>query len=137
MKSNKDRLDSNSKMINSQFESSEKEMKGFMRTLIESSETTIKYEIENVSKRMNEIKLDNIKQAVNFQKAANELKSESDKILTMKSDVITQLDSSTKEYKESTKDAIETFEKIKNEFDVMKVKFSDLAEFIKVMKVFN
>ena len=128
----KERLDTIMKICNSQIDSSEKGLKLYAKSLNETTERNYKLEVENLSNRISDTRMDNHRHAVDLQKTSIELKNEAENIMNLKKDVLTQFDKGVLNIKDQINVTNNEFEKLKSEYEIMKKKFNETAEFIKV-----
>ena len=105
----------------------------YSKSLNETTERNYKLEVENLSNRISDTRMDNHRHAVDLQKTSVELKNEIEKNLNMKKDLLTQFDTGVLNIKDQYKLTNDEFEKIKIEYELIKKKFNETAEFIKVM----
>ena len=121
-----------SKSISGQLESLEKGVKSYSQMLVESNEKNFKNEFSGITQKLQEIKMDNHRYAQDLKNAANELKTEKDKLTNIRYEIYGQLDLATNSFKEINKQTNENFDKIKEEYETIKRKFTEIAEFVKV-----
>jgi len=117
--------------LSSQLENVERSMKNFTTKLLQDTEVNFKREYDNIGVKIGDMRLENNKYAYQLQKNANELTSEKEKILALKSEVNKQLDVTLEKCKEMNKNTFDSFETIKGEYQSIKNKFVELSEFIK------
>jgi hypothetical protein len=131
LKAYKERVDGQIREMSMQLENVEKHLKLYTAKLMEQTEESYKKEISHVGDRLSELRMENHKYAFNLQKTANELAVEYDKILNIKSEVYKKLDDSVDNFKNLHKGTLDDFHDTRNDFEGIKKKFTELAEFIK------
>jgi len=99
--------------------------------LVDDSVKDFKIEIEGLTDRINEIRLNNHKYAADLIKTSNELKIEKDMITNIRKEIYEKFDFKVNEFMNMHNLISEHFEKVKSEFSTMKGKFTELSEFIK------
>ena len=81
--------------------------------------------------------MENIKYSSELIERSNELKLDWDKILDIKTEIYTKLDSELMKFKEINNDLVKIFESQKSEFTLLKKRFTELSEFIKDVRFRN
>ena len=120
------------KSITGQIESLEKGVKSYAQVLVETSKTNLKSEIDSLIQKIQENKMENHRYAVDLKNAASELKTEKELLSNIKNEIYSQLDSTSNSFKEMHKGTNENFDKIRDEYELIKKKFTEIAEFVKV-----
>ena len=137
MKVSKEKVETMSKSIAGQLDSLEKGVKSYSHMLVDTSEKNVKVDFDNLSQRLSDIRMENHRYAVDVRNTANELKIENDKILNIKKEIYNTFDLTTLNFKDLNKQTNEHFDQIKEEYDLMKKKFTEIAEFVKVFIIYN
>jgi hypothetical protein len=119
------------KSIGTQLEQSEKGSKNYVNKMLEGSEANLRNEIEQLNKRIGEMRMENHKYAFELQKSANELNIEHDKMLNLKKETLNSLDTSVMKMENMHKDTTKELDEYKSEFNKIKSRFVELSEFIK------
>jgi hypothetical protein len=127
----KEKIEAMLKSIGSQLEQSEKGAKNYINKMLDTSETNFRNEIEQLNKRITDMRLENHKYAFELQKSANELNVEHEKMLNMKKETLSSLDNSVTKMENMHKETVKELDEYKNEFGKIKSRFIELAEFIK------
>ena len=130
-KSYKDKLENMIKQVAVQLDSNDKNLKSYMTKLLEASESSYNKEITDLNYKINDVKIENHKHALNLQNCAKELTVEYNKFPEIKSDIAKQMDDAVNKMKESHSSTVDSFDTVKQDFEMIKKKFLDLSEFIK------
>ena len=133
LKSYKEKLDTMIKSINIQLDNNDKNGKLYANKLIAEYELKLKSDISDLNSKLGDIRMENNKYSLQLQKVSGDLSVEYSKLLQMKAEVNEQLDKSVLEMKDMHKETENKFSKVDSDFDVMKYKFGEIAEFIKVI----
>lgn len=131
LKSYKDKLDQMLKQMSMQLDNVEKNMRVYTSKLMENTEESYKKEIADVCNRISDMRMENHKYAFNLQKTASELSVEYEKILNIKAEVYKQLDNSVQQMKDANQVTVNNFDTVKSDFERIRKRFSEIAEFIK------
>lgn len=137
LKSSNQKVETMSKSISGQLESLEKGVKSYSQMLVESNEKNFKSEFNIFGQKLQEIKMENHKCAHDLKIAANELKTEKDKLLNIRMEIYGQFDLTTSNFKDLNHQTNENFEKMREEYETIKRKFTEIAEFVKVRMIYN
>lgn len=132
LKASNIKVDTMTKSITGQIESLEKGVKSYAQVLVETSKTNLKSEIDSLIQKIQENKMENHRYAVDLKNAASELKTEKELLSNIKNEIYSQLDSTSNSFKEMHKGTNENFDKIRDEYELIKKKFTEIAEFVKV-----
>lgn len=131
LKAYKERVDGQVREMSMQLENVEKHLKLYTAKLMEQTEESYRKEISQIGDKLSDLRMENHKYAFNLQKISNELSVEYDKILNIKSEVYKKLDDSVENFRSLHKGTLDDFHDTRNDFDGIKKKFTELAEFIK------
>jgi hypothetical protein len=131
LKSYKDKLELMIKQINMQLDNTDKNLKIYTNKMFQEAEANFKKDCADLNTRISEMRIENHKYAFQLQKSATDLNVEYDKILNIKSDIGKLHDNSVKEMKDSHKVTTDDFGVVRVEFDKIKNRFNEMAEFIK------
>jgi hypothetical protein len=131
LNSYKEKLDGMLRSLSAQLEGLDKNIKAHMNKVIEISEKSIRYDMNALSNRIGELRLENNKAIFDINKMFKDINIEYDKILVIRSEVGKDFDMAVEEMKQSHNDTVDSFEKFKDEFSKIKGRFIDICEFIK------
>jgi hypothetical protein len=131
LKAYKERVDGQVREMSMQLENVEKHLKLYTAKQMEQTEESYRKEISQIGDKLSDLRMENHKYAFNLQKISNELTVEYDKILNIKSEVYKKLDDSVENFRSLHKGTLDDFHDTRNDFDGIKKKFTELAEFIK------
>jgi hypothetical protein len=120
------------KSMTGQIDSLEKGLKSYTQALVETSQINLKGEIDNLIQKIQENRMENHRCALDLKNAAGELKTEKELLSNIKNEIYSQFDITTSSFKDMHKGTNENFEKMKEEYDLIKKKFTEIAEFVKV-----
>ena len=132
LKSNKSRLESVIKSNMSSITDLENGMKTYTNLHISNHDIAIKANFELINDQIKNTRLENNKYALELKNASSELKTESQKCFDLQNEITLQMNNLTIKNKEINQNTIESFNEFTKEFDVIKRKFNEIAEFIKV-----
>jgi hypothetical protein len=135
LKSYKDKLDGMIKTMGMQLENTDRNARTYTNKIVQEYENNLKSELSEVSNKIYDLKMDNNKYAVQLQKSSNELMIEYERIMNIKAEINKDLEEAVLNMKDSHKVTVNDFDIVKGEFDRIKARFNDIAEFIKV--IFN
>jgi hypothetical protein len=137
LKEYKDKLDGMLQGMSRQLEMADKSNKNYTNKIMQEQENTLKSQFTDLDNKLYTIKIDNNKYAIQLQKSSHELSIEYDKILKIKDDINSRLEESVKNMKDSNKLTVNHFDTVKADFEKIKGKFTEVADFIKVTNLFN
>ncbi len=121
-----------------QLDNADKNNKEYIHLNCNNLETFFKEQHSQVIERVNDVKVENSKYSYDIMVSSQDLKKEIEKLTQLRDDQNTKFDENVNKMIESNKNTTNSYEFIKNDFDVMKKKFTDLSEFIKVnSKILN
>ncbi len=132
---NADKIETFSKSVRNQLENMESGIKSYVKSLIEMEKIKSKSEFENVEAKLSSIKLDNHRFALELKHSADELKSEKEGLLVLKSgfqEKINEIDHNIENFNQSN---FEKIESLSAEFDLLNKKFTEFSETLKVLCV--
>ena len=129
---NEEKMNNFTKSVKNQLENMELGMKSYVKTLIEAERKSINVDFENMETKIGSIKMENHRYAIEMKNNAAELKVEKDEFLKIKTEVVEKLDSSNKHFDELNTNTVEKFTKLIADHEVIRTKFNEIAEFVKV-----
>jgi len=132
LKASNIKVDTMTKSITGQIDSLEKGLKSYTQALLHTSQTNLKGEIDTLIQKIQENRMENHRYALDLKNAAGELKTEKELLSNIRNEIYSQFDTTTCSFKEMHKGTNENFEKMKEEYEVIKKKFTEIAEFVKV-----
>ena len=94
----------------------------------------IKNLIETMEEKMKNIRMENSHFSLNLLKKSDDLNSLYDKINSIKENILGQFKTISQEYKTKVEDINKSFDDFKVEFEIIRKKFFELADFIKNLK---
>ena len=94
-------------------------------------ENDIKLEIKNNSEKIMDVRMQNVKAAMQLEKKTKELENEWIKVGDIRNDIEKKLNDNILMYKNENEDIFKKYEKMKIEFNKIKYRFGTLVEFIK------
>lgn len=133
MNKSKDRIETFTKSVKSQLEMSEAGMKVYMKGILDVSEKNSKLEFDNFDGKIANVRMENNRYAVDLKNSAIELKSEKEEVIRIKNELHSIVESSSKLNLDKIEHFYDKFLGLSAEYDVIKVKFNEIAEFIKVI----
>jgi len=130
---NSDKIEIFSKSVRNQLENMESGIKSYVKSLIEMEKKQSKSEFENLETKLSSIRLDNHRSALELKHSADELKSEKEELLVLKSGFQEKINEMNKNYENLNQSNFEKIESISAEFDLLNKKFIELSETLKVL----
>ena len=121
------------KSIRNQLDTMDMGMKIYLKTMIEVASKNNKNELDIIESKIGSAKIENHRYAYDLKNLANDLKVEREEVMNIKKDVLEKINISYKNYDDFNSKMKENFFKLSTEHDSMKIKFNELAEFIKVL----
>ena len=121
------------KSIRNQLDTMDMGMKIYLKTMIEVASKNNKNELDIIESKIGSAKIENHRYAYDLKNLANDLKVEREEAMNIKKDVLEKINISYKNYDDFNSKMKENFFKLSSEHDSMKIKFNELAEFIKVL----
>ena len=121
------------KSIRNQLDTMDMGMKIYLKTMIEVASKNNKNELDIIESKIGSAKIENHRYAYDLKNLANDLKVEREEVMNIKKDVVEKINISYKNYDDFNSKMKENFFKLSSEHDSMKIKFNELAEFIKVL----
>jgi len=131
LKSFKDRLDQTTKSFDFQLKNSENIIRDNCFKTITHHENNTLSSLNDMSLRITEVKLENNKYAYELKQYSDTIIKEIESFNTLKEDLNKKYDISYYNLQNLHKNTENDFEKLKQEFNLLHSKFSDLSEFIK------
>ena len=123
------------KSINIQLDTADKNSKEYIHLNCNNLEASFKYQNDQLIERINSAKLENGKYSFDLMNVSNDLKKELDKVCKFKEEIYTKFEQEVLKMTDANKNTISSHDFLKSEFKIMKKKFTELSEFIKVMIV--
>ena len=127
------KVDSMSKSISSQFDYLEKELKSYSQVLVEQCDKNFKFELNTINQKLQDMKIENHRYAIDLKNTANDLKVDYEKLTNIKSEMYIKLDILTNNLKQQTKTINENLEKIKEDNEKINKKINKMSENVHVL----
>ena len=127
------KVDSMSKSISSQFDYLEKELKSYSQVLVEQCDKNLKFELNTINQKFQDMKIENHRYAIDLKNTANDLKVDYEKLTNIKSEMYIKLDILTNNLKQQTKTINENLEKIKEDNEKINKKINKMSENVHVL----
>jgi hypothetical protein len=131
---NNEKMENFTKSVKNQLENMEQGMKTYIKSMIETDKKNIKAEFEGIETKMGAVKMENHRYAIDLKNSATELKAEKDEIVKIKNEVVDKVESSSKYVDEINNNTLDKFYKLNSDYDQIRSKFNEIAEFVKVIK---
>ena len=103
----------------------------FTKEAISNSEITFNENFEKLKKKYNEIQIENSQYYNDLIEKSNSLKNEKEKLIDFKAEIFTKFQENIEKIKKENLKVLEKFKGFKEEFILIKSRFSQLSEFIK------
>ena len=87
--------------------------------------------IKDVNENIEKVRIENGNEAVKLRQKGDELKQETEKVITFKKEITDKFEEEVKNFKGNSEELTKAFEIYKKEFNKIRSRFSDLVEFIK------
>lgn len=87
--------------------------------------------IKDVNENIEKVKIENGNEALKLRQKGDELKQETEKVITFKKEITDKFEEEVKNFKGNSEELTKAFEGYKKEFNKIRTRFSDLVEFIK------
>ena len=100
-------------------------------------EDKFKNELKLINEKIMDLRIDNVKSAMNLEKKTGEFINEFDKILNLKNEVEEKVSSNINLFKKDAEIAIKRYNDMKIEFNKIKSRFGDIVDFIKDIRFGN
>ena len=127
------KVDSMSKSISSQFDYLEKELKSYSQVLVEQCDKNFKFELNTINQKLQDMKIENHRYAIDLKNTANDLKVDYEKLTNIKNEMYIKLDILTNNLKQQTKTINENLEKIKEDNEKINKKINKMSENVHVL----
>ena len=127
------KVDSMSKSISSQFDYLEKELKSYSQVLVEQCDKNFKFELNTINQKLQDMKIENHRYAIDLKNTANDLKVDYEKLTNIKNEMYIKLDILTNNLKQQTKTINENLEKIKEDNEKINKKINKMFENVYVL----
>ena len=130
----KAKLDSNLKNLKTQIENTSKAMSEYTKKCVHQSEMRMSDIIKTYDDRINEVRLENYKCAIELQEKANNLNNEIEKVNHVKDEIFEKVKREIDYVKQGNYAVTIKFEGYKKEFNQIKSKISQINDYMKDMK---
>ena len=87
--------------------------------------------IKDVNENIEKVRIENGNEAVKLRQKGDELKQETEKVITFKKEITDKFEEEVSLFKGNSEELTKAFERYKREFNKIRSRFSDLVEFIK------
>ena len=87
--------------------------------------------IKDVNENIEKVRIENGNEAVKLRQKGDELKQETEKVITFKKEITDKFEEEVSNFKGNSEELTKAFERYKKEFNKIRSRFSDLVEFIK------
>lgn len=134
LKSYKEKLDSMIKGLSSHTENIEKNANNYTLKMIKDAEIKTQREFDNVTDKIMEVRMENNKYSIDLQKKASDITIDYEKLLNIKTEIITIYDLKVEEMKSMHQKMHEEFEAVRADYETMKAKFNSLSDFLRDAK---
>ena len=131
LKTYKDKLEYNIKTFRNLVNNNNETQIKYINKLNEKNLKESKDMVDNLAERVMELRLENSKHSLDLITKTNEINQQMDKIKEMKGELLNEFYNKIDDYKMETNKTINSFNEFKNEYNIIRKKFSELAEFIK------
>ena len=131
LKAYKDKLELNIKTFNSLVDNNNKSQMKYINEMYEKSFKECKSMIDTLEERITDMRIENSRYAVELIGKSINLTKEWDKIQTIKEEIMHEFNDKIHEFRIISNNTINSFNDYKTEFNNIKRKFFELAEFIK------
>ena len=131
LKTYKDKLEYNIKTFRNLLNNNNDAQIQYLNKLNEKNLKESKNMVDNLAERVMELRLENSKHSLDLITRTNEINQQMDKIKEMKGELLNEFYNKIDDYKIETNKAINSFNEFKNEYNIIRKKFLELAEFIK------
>ena len=131
LKTYKDKLEYNIKTFRNLVNNNNETQIKYINKLNEKNLKESKDMVDNLAERVMELRLENSKHSLDLITKTNEINQQMDKIKEMKGELLNEFYNKIDDYKIETNKTINSFNEFKNEYNIIRKKFLELAEFIK------
>ena len=137
LKSYKEKLDSLINMFNNRVNSSEEKFKQYCNLCFQNFDKNSNDRFNLLEERIGTLRMENAKYSSELIERSNELKTDWDKIMGIKTEIYDKLNSELEKYVKYNSNLLKVFESQKSEFTLLKNRFTELSEFIKDVRFRN
>jgi len=102
-----------------------------MKTMLEAAEKNQKSEFDLMEQKFGQIKMENHRYVVDLKKTADDLKTEGEILAKIKVELTDKMEANNKHTNDVNSNTVERCNRVNTEFDSIKSRFGELAEFIK------
>ena len=131
LKTYKQKLENLTKSLQSQIDSITLATTQFTNRAITESEERIKNLMKIYDDRLEDMRVENGKYAIQLKNQSSSLSSEWNKVMNIKNEIYAKFENEVQEMKKSNSEAAKHFDRYKKEFKLIKNRFTQLSEFIK------
>ena len=131
LKTYKDKLEYNIKTFRNLVNNNNETQIKYINKLNEKNLKESKDMVDNLAERVMELRLENSKHSLDLITKTNEINQQMEKIKEMKGELLNEFYNKIDDYKMETNKTINSFNEFKNEYNIIRKKFLELAEFIK------
>lgn len=122
-----------SKSVKGQLENMEIGLKTYVKNMLDIADKNTKSEFESFESKFANIRMENHRYAVDLKNSSNILLTEKEEIIKIKTEISKKIEGSNKINEDLNSQTVDKFYRMSAEYDVLKVKFTEIAEFIKVL----
>ena len=137
LKSYKEKLESLINTFNTRVNTSEEKFKQYCNLCFENFDKNSNERFNILEERINTLRMENGKYSAELIERSNELKTDWDKIMNIKTEIYDKLNSELEKYVKYNSDLLKVFESQRSEFTLLKNRFTELSEFIKDVRFRN
>lgn len=131
LKSYKVKLEALTKSLQSQIDAITLSSTQYTNRAVSQCEERIKSLLKIYDDRLEDMRVENGKYAIQLKTQSNSLASEWSKVMNIKNEILVQFEAKVQEMKKSNLDLLKNYEGYKKEFKLIKNRFTQLSEFIK------
>ena len=137
LKTYKEKLESLIGMFNNRVNNSEEKFKEYCNLCFNNFDKNSNDRFNALEERMGSLRMENVKYSSELIERSNELKTDWDKIMNIKTEIYDKLNSELEKYAAYNNNLLKIFESQKSEFALLKKRFTELSEFIKDVRFRN
>ena len=123
------------KNLDFQITNSENNLREYCTKIMNNFEKNTTVNLNDMNVRISEVKMENNKYSYELKNSSDNLVKEMEKFLKVKEELKKSVETNIIDLKDLNKITNDNFEELKDEFHQINVKFIDLAQFIKVIKI--
>ena len=131
LKAYKEKLEYNIKTFRNLLNNNNDTQIKYINKLNEKNLKESKNMVDNLAERVMELRLENSKHSFDLISKTNEINQQMDKIKEMKGELLNEFYNKIDDFKIETNKTVDSFNEFKNEYNIIRKKFLELAEFIK------